>query len=78
MSIKRIFQKPPRPSIWARPQMLVTFRAELMPGKSREDRTFQIESVLKNGRVVLKDFVGEHKESAFEPVNFSRGKAGNS
>lgn len=69
---KSFFQKIIRPSVWARPQMNVTFRAEIMPGKSREERTFQIEKVLENGRVILKDFVGEHKESAFEPVNFKR------
>ncbi len=75
MSIfKSFFQKIIRPSVWARPQMFVTFRAEIMPGKSREDRTFQIEKVLSNGRVILKDFVGEHKESAFEPINFQREK----
>ena len=75
MSIfKSFFQKIIRPSIWARPQMSVTFRAEIMPGKSREERTFQIENVLRNGRVTLKDFVGEHKESAFEPINFKREK----
>ena len=73
MSIfKNFYQKMIRPSIWARPQMFVTFRAEIMPGKSREDRTFQIEKVLSNGRVILRDFVGEHKESAFEPLNFKR------
>ncbi len=75
MSIfKSFFQKIIRPSVWARPQMSVTFRAEIMPGKSREERTFQIEKVLRNGRVILKDFIGEHKESAFEPINFKREK----
>jgi hypothetical protein len=70
--LKNFFQKIIRPSVWARPQMNVTFRAEIMPGKSREERTFQIEKVLGNGRVILKNFVGEHKESAFEPINFKR------
>jgi hypothetical protein len=69
---KSFYQKIMRPSVWARPQMKVTFRAEIMPGKSREERTFQIEKVLGNGRVILKDFIGEHKESAFEPINFKR------
>lgn len=69
---KSFFQKLARPSVWARPQMFVTFRAEIMPGKSREERTFQIEKVLKNGRVILIGFTGEHKESAFEPINFKR------
>ncbi len=75
--LKSFFQKIVRPNVWARPQMYVTFRAEVMPGKTREERTFQIEKVLGNGRVVLREFVGEHKEGAFEPVNFSREKARN-
>ena len=58
--------------VWARPGMQVTFRAEIMPGKSREQRTFRIETVRQNGRVVLKDFPDEHREGAFEPINFLR------
>ncbi len=54
-------------SVWARPNMNVTFRAELMPGKSREERTFRIVKVLANGRVLLDDFEGEHRENEFEP-----------
>lgn len=67
---RRIIKK----SVWARPEMDVTFRAELMPGKSREQRTFRIASVLPNGRVTLYNFSGEHRESEFEPVNFQREK----
>ncbi|NJM53230.1 MAG: hypothetical protein HC846_07450 [Blastocatellia bacterium] len=48
--------------------MKVIFRAELMPGKTNEERTFTIEEVLPNGRVILQDFAGEHRESEFEPV----------
>lgn len=59
-------------NVWARPQMMVTFRAEIMPGKNREERTFRIIKVLPNERVVLEDFTGEHRESAFEPVNFKK------
>ena len=59
---------------WARAGMNVTFRAEIMPGKSREERTFRIERVMRNGRVVLQDFLGEHREGAFEPLNFLRDK----
>jgi len=55
--------------------MLVTFRAEIMPGKTHEERTYRIEQVLPNGRVVLEDFMGEHREGAFEPINFLRQKA---
>lgn len=59
---------------WARPEMQVTFRAEIMPGKSREERTFRIKVVRTNGRVVLHDFIGEHRQGAFEPINFLREK----
>ncbi len=61
-------------NFWARDGMNVTFRAEIMPGKSREERTYRIDKVLPNGRVVLQDFLGEHREGAFEPLNFLREK----
>lgn len=60
---------------WARPEMQVTFRAEIMPGRTREERTFRIKTVRSNGRVELHDFIGEHREGAFEPINFLRDKA---
>ena len=60
--------------IWARPEMNVVFRAEIMPGVGREERTFRIEQVLDNGRVTLHDFPGEYREGAFEPLNFLREK----
>ena len=61
--------------VWARPEMQVTFRAEIMPGRSREERTFRIKSVRDNGRVTLYDFPDEHREGAFEPLNFKRNAA---
>ena len=63
------------PNMWARPEMQVTFRAEIMPGRDREARTFRIKEVFTNGRVTLYDFIGEHREGAFEPINFLREKA---
>ena len=60
--------------IWAGPEMRVTFRAEIMPDASREERTFRIHTVLPNTRVVLHDFPGEYRETAFEPINFLRDK----
>lgn len=69
---KNFYRKIIHPSVWARPEMSVTFRAEIMPGKNRQERTFRIKEVLPNGRVVLYDFVGEHRQSSFEPVNFKR------
>ena len=59
-------------SVWARPEMPITFRAEVMPGKNRQERTFRIKEVLRNGRVTLYDFAGEHRESEFETINFKR------
>ena len=38
---------------WARPGMSVTFRAELMPGRSRAERTFRVARLLPSGRVTL-------------------------
>lgn len=61
--------------VWARPEMAVTFKAEIMPGRTREERTFRIKTVRSNGRVVLHDFTGEHREGAFEPINFLRDSA---
>ncbi|KXK00315.1 MAG: hypothetical protein UZ17_ACD001002249 [Acidobacteria bacterium OLB17] len=62
-------------AVWARPEMNVTFRAEIMPGRTREERTFKISAVFPNGRVTLYNFKGEHREGAFEPINFLREKA---
>lgn len=76
MSIfKRTTSKPAPVNVWARQGMNVTFRAEIMPGKTIEERTFRIEKVLTNGRVVLAGFLGEHREGAFVPLNFMLEKA---
>lgn len=58
--------------VWARPEMNVTFRAEIMPGKTSEERTFRIARVMPNGRVVLHNFNGEYRQAAFERINFKR------
>ncbi|HEV3468571.1 MAG TPA: hypothetical protein VG148_04570 [Pyrinomonadaceae bacterium] len=52
---------------WARPGMSVTFRAELMPGRSRSERTFRVAELLPSNRVTLEGFTGEHGETEFEP-----------
>jgi hypothetical protein len=56
-------------SVWARPSMPVTFRAELMPGRERDERTFRVKALLKNGRVLLDGVAGEHGEKEFEPIH---------
>ncbi|HEV3470167.1 MAG TPA: hypothetical protein VG148_12655 [Pyrinomonadaceae bacterium] len=53
---------------WARPGMPVTFRAELMPGRGRAERTFRVSEVLPSMRVMLAGFAGEHAASEFEPL----------
>ena len=58
--------------VWARPGMRVTFRAELMPGRDRHERTFIVKELLSSGRVSLRDAGGEHAEKEFEPVQFDR------
>jgi hypothetical protein len=58
--------------VWARPGMLVTFRAELMPGREREERTFRVKELLASGRVSLQGADGEHAEKEFDPVQFDR------
>jgi hypothetical protein len=66
----KFYRKIVRGNVWARPNMLVVFRAEIMPGKSREERTFKIVEVLPSGRVRLDGFAGDHRESEFEPTSF--------
>jgi hypothetical protein len=55
-------------SVWARPGMTVTFRAELMPGREPSERTFRIAELLPSGRVTLVGKAGEHAEREFEPI----------
>ena len=68
MGAKRQHLDQPR-DVWARPGMTVTFRAELMPGREREQRTFRVKELLPSGRVLLDDATGEHAEREFEPIN---------
>jgi len=56
--------------VWARPGMAVTFRAELMPGRDRNERTFLVKELLPSGRVSLHGVDGEHAEKEFEPIRF--------
>ena len=58
--------------VWARPGMQVTFRAELMPGRDRLQRTFTVKELLSSGRVSLHGVDGEHAEKEFDPVQFDR------
>jgi len=58
--------------VWARPGMPVTFRAELMPGRDRHERTFLVKELLSSGRITLQGADGEHAEKEFEPIQFDR------
>jgi hypothetical protein len=54
--------------VWARPGMVVTFRAELMPGRDREHRTARVKELLPSGRVTLNEVEGEHAQNEFESL----------
>ena len=56
-------------SVWARPGMIVTFRAELMPGRDREQRTASVKKLLPSGRVTLHEVEGEHGQGEFDPID---------
>jgi hypothetical protein len=51
---------------WARPGMLVTFRAELMPGRDASERSYRIKTLLPSDRVLLDGVAGEHTRGEFE------------
>ena len=70
---KRNMRPIPRPEkhagdVWARPGMSVTFRAELKPGRNKDDRTFRVKELLPSGRVSLHGVEGEHTASEFESI----------
>jgi hypothetical protein len=60
--------EPNHRDVWARPGMIVTFRAELMPGRDREERTFRVRELLSSGRVLLEGVAGEHAEKEFDSI----------
>ncbi len=55
--------------------MRVAFKAELMPGKTCEERTFTVAKVLWDDRVILKEIQSEHQADAFEEVQFKPQKS---
>ena len=69
---KNVYAEKKAGNVWARPGMAVTFRAELMPGRDRNERTFSVKELLASGRVSLHGADGEHAEREFEPVQFDR------
>ena len=51
---------------WAGVGQSVTFRAEVMPGRDRAQRTFRVAETLANRRVLLVGMAGEHSRWEFE------------
>ncbi len=68
MKTKELGSSDGQSDVWARPGMAVIFRAELMPGRETEERTFRIKELLPSGRVLLHGATGEHAEKEFESV----------
>jgi hypothetical protein len=46
----------------------LTFRAEVMPGRESDQRTFEVTRVLASGRIELADLHGEHALTEFETL----------
>lgn len=46
----------------------LTFRAEVMPGRGMNERTFTVARVLAGGRVELVGLGGQHALTEFEPA----------
>ena len=65
---KRKAERSTADDVWARPGMAVTFRAELMPGRERSERSFRVKELLPSGRVLLDGTGGEHGEQEFERI----------
>src|ERR1041385_5871519 len=66
LKTKRRSAKPA--NVWARPGMTVTFRAEVMPGRERPERTARVKELLPSGRVTLFEVSGEHAQREFESI----------
>ncbi len=49
--------------------MRLTFRAEVMPGRETDQRTFEVTRVLTSGRIELANLHGEHALTEFESLS---------
>ena len=69
-TLRRLRRSRKSPSVIGGPAvgMQMTFRAELMPGRETDERTYEIERVLSSGRSELANLQGEHTLTEFEPV----------
>jgi hypothetical protein len=61
-------RKKPLPTETLKAGISVTFRAEVMPGRDKLDRTFQVTRVLANGRIELAELEGQHSLAEFERI----------
>jgi len=48
--------------------MRMTFRAEVMPGRETNERTYEVARVLTSGRIELANLQGQHAVTEFEPL----------
>jgi hypothetical protein len=66
----RKWREKPKPARLISPSVgaSLTFRAEIMPGRNRIERTFEVARVLRNGRVELAKMEGQHSLAEFERV----------
>ena len=48
--------------------MQLTFRAEVMPGRETNERTYEVARVLTSGRIELANLQGQHAITEFEPL----------
>jgi hypothetical protein len=48
--------------------MRLTFRAEVMPGRETNERTYEVVRVLTSGRIELANLQGQHAITEFEPL----------
>lgn len=48
--------------------MRLTFRAEVMPGRETNERTYEVVRVLTGGRIELANLQGQHAITEFEPL----------
>ena len=55
-----------RPSV--RAGGLLTFRAEVMPGRDAGERTYEVKRLLPSGRIELANLEGQHSLAEFEAV----------
>jgi len=46
------------------------FRAEVMPGRETDERTYEVARVLAGGRIELANLQGQHAITEFEPLPF--------